>query len=144
MPLQMLKVPSMTSPLSEVLQIDFAKSKTVKMSIEEQAIAENELKWFHTTKKAKVGAKHIDLLKADSRRRQADFLRKNPTFHLKNSTKLTEKTNEALSSLAKNSLYFKSNTLLHSNRRSMTSSKSPEDGADYEDFQMRSEIAMMG
>ena len=55
----------------------------------------------------------MDLLQADNRRRQANFLRQNPTFRITNSRhKLTDTSNKALTNLAANSLYFKkSNTL---------------------------------
>ena len=55
----------------------------------------------------------MDLLQADNRRRQANFLRQNPTFRISNSRhKLTDTSNKALTNLAANSLYFKkSNTL---------------------------------
>jgi len=68
-------------------------------------------KFFSTATKSKIGMRHMDLLKADSRRRQANFLRENPTFRIKNiHRKLTDVNNPALKKLAENSLYFKSNT----------------------------------
>lgn len=61
---------SMNTPLSEVLQVDLlTKCNQKQMTAEEKSIAENDLKWFHTTNKSQVGKKHVDLLAADNRRR---------------------------------------------------------------------------
>ena len=69
----------------------------------------SDLKFFKTSKLTKVGTRQVDLVKVDQRRRQAKFLLDNPTFRV-NTKKLTENNNLELSDLAKNSLYFKSNT----------------------------------
>ena len=61
---------------------------------------------------------------------------------MKNPARLSEHTNEALSSLAKNSLYFsKSNTIRQSNTK-RTWSKSPPDKEVCDNFHMRADQAM--
>ena len=69
-------------------------------------------------------------------------MRRNPTFRMRNQARLSERTNEALSSLAKNSLYFsKSNTIRQSNTKK-TWSKSPPDKEICDNFHMRADQAM--
>jgi len=88
--------------------------------------ADEDLKYFRTSKQGKVGMKKIDLVNAESRRRQSKFLMDNPTFKMKASHKFTE-NNEALTNLAKNSLYFKTKTLRSNNSttRSFNTVNSP-------------------
>lgn len=54
----------MTRPnksLQEVLQLKVSEVQS-PLSDDEQTIAENDLKFFSTTKKTKVGVKHVDLV----------------------------------------------------------------------------------
>lgn len=89
--------------------------------------ADEDLKYFRTSKQGKVGMKKIDLVNAESRRRQSKFLMDNPTFKMKATHKFTENS-EALANLAKNSLYFKTKTLRSNNNsttRSFNTMRSP-------------------
>lgn len=102
--------PTSTS-LSEALQVEFAIARGRTPIVEEDNVeTESDLKYFHTSKQGKVSFKQLDLVDADKRRRQAKFLMDNPTFKMR-PPRLSGKASAALTDLAKNSLYFKSNTI---------------------------------
>ena len=63
---------------------------------------------------------------------------------MKSTTKLAERTNEALTSLAKNSLYFKSNTLKQSTiRRSFSESPDYDKSKIVHEDRTKPEMEMM-